>query len=471
MSVYSAPVTITMLLIAGCVCAGEPDLFTAGDREVVATKEQRDANGLKWFMDGNLGVLRAGDHVQLYGANGSQPVRVTGTQQNPLLKVESVSIATRSKHFRYLSGGPVYRDPQSKRIFLFYHAEIHRGTASNFYSIIGLCVQTDDDGLEFTDLGPVFAANTPSERAEGTVEICGAPYVIKDGYFYVYARDELSNGKLKQSNLSVAKARVSDVVRAGLEGKSAEWMKYHNKAFTEPAVGGRSTPLEKHNPQTRWMDVSYNTALEKYIMVVAVNTSPGKVELFLTCSDDGITWAERRKLADEEGESFYPSIVGFGEDPRQTGPEFYIYYTFSRKGEWDRWSDAEIVRRRITVRNDRSDKSITLLLFAAAGLTTFVLGPLFLILSLSIIFKRPVSWRPWFWWTVLALLNIPGITVLAGGTLMLLFPFFEGKNMFIIAPAVVYPGLSIFFVLLYKWRRSKENQDAGVVIEPAAKTQ
>jgi hypothetical protein len=84
-------------------------------------------------------------------------------------------------------------------------------------------------------------------------------------------------------------------------------------------------------------------------MVVAANTPPGKVELFVTWSDAGIVWAGRRKLADEQGESFYPSIVGFGEDPRQTGTHFYVYYTFSEKGGWDRWSDAVIARRKITV--------------------------------------------------------------------------------------------------------------------------
>lgn len=100
-----------------------------------------------------------------------------------LQKVESVTIKTENKHFRYFSGGPLYLDPQSKRIFLFYHAEIHRGTAKNFYSVLGLSVQTDAQGLEFKDLGPVFVANVSNEKAERTVEICGAPYIIKDGYF------------------------------------------------------------------------------------------------------------------------------------------------------------------------------------------------------------------------------------------------------------------------------------------------
>jgi hypothetical protein len=80
------------------------------------------------------------------------------------------------------------------------------------------------------------------------------------------------------------------------------------------------------------MDVSYNTVLRKCIMIVAANTTPCQVALFMTWSDDGITWAERKKIVDENGECFYPSILGFEEDQRQTGTEFYVYYTFSANG-------------------------------------------------------------------------------------------------------------------------------------------
>lgn len=338
-----------LLIAASRTFAADAPVFTVGEMEIVATKKQRETLGLNWFIDGNLGVVKHQNQVQLYGANGSKPVRVTGTLQNLLQKVEQVRITSGNKEFRYLSGGPLFRDPQSRRIFLFYHAEIHRGTEKNFYSVLGLSIQTDEHGLEFMDLGPIFTANVSNEQAQSAVAICGAPYMIKDGCFYLYARDVMAEGSPRHSNLSVARAKVAEVVQAGLEGKNAEWKKYYNNHFSEPGLGGRSSPLEEGNPGTRWMDVSYNTAIEKYIMVVAANTGTDKVELFVTWSDDGIAWAERRKLADEDGESFYPSIVGFEDDPRQSGAEFYVYYTFSAKGGWERWSDAAIARRRITV--------------------------------------------------------------------------------------------------------------------------
>lgn len=340
---------MALLVTTAVGCSTDTPQFMVGEREIVATKPQRDAMGLKWFHDGNLGLVQAGTEVWLYGANGPKPVRVAGTKAEPLQNVRPVTIQTTNQGVQYLAGGPLYRDPESGRIFLFYHAEIHRGTYKDFYSILGLAVQSDADGLKFNDLGPIFTANITNENSKGIVEVCGAPYMLRDGYFYLYSRDVLSGEHSTQINLTVARARVADVVRAGLAGRNTDWKKFYEGAFSEPALGGRSTALEKGNPNVRWMDVSYNTVLQKYIMVIAAHTTPRQVALFVTWSDDGITWAERRKLLDDQGECFYPSILGYGGDQRQTGAEFYVSYTFSAKGGFERYDDAVIARRKITV--------------------------------------------------------------------------------------------------------------------------
>ena len=343
--------TLAMAITASSLASfsDEVPAFTIGDREVVVTKEQRNALGLKWFIDGNGGVLTSGDEVQLYGANGKDPARVTGTQDRLFQKVDPVSISTGNKGFQYLAGGPLFRDPKSWRLLLFYHAEIHRGTAKNFYSVLGLSIQTDEQGLRFKDLGPIFTANIQNDQAKWSIEVGGSPYIIKDGYFYVYALDTMQEGLSHQSHLTVARARVDDVVNASLAGNSTEWMKYYRGTFSEPALGGKSSSLEIGNPRIRWMDICYNEKLNKFVMVVAANTSRQHVELFITCSDDGIHWAERKQLSNDNGEAFYPSFVGFMADPRHTGQEFYIYYTFSAKGGWERWDDAVIARRKITL--------------------------------------------------------------------------------------------------------------------------
>ena len=49
----------------------------------------------------------------------------------------------------------------------------------------------------------------------------------------------------------------------------------------------------------------------------------------------------------DPGEQFYPTIVGMDPNPSQSGASFYVYYTDSILGGWDRWQDARWVRRRI----------------------------------------------------------------------------------------------------------------------------
>ena len=84
-------------------------------------------------------------------------------------------------------------------------------------------------------------------------------------------------------------------------------------------------------------------------MVVAQHIAFDQVDLYLAVSDDGINWSNRILIVDDRGEKFYPSIIGLGDNPRITEEEFYIYYTHSITGHFDRWNDARLIRRRIVL--------------------------------------------------------------------------------------------------------------------------
>jgi len=49
----------------------------------------------------------------------------------------------------------------------------------------------------------------------------------------------------------------------------------------------------------------------------------------------------------DAGAQFYPTIVGMEPISSQSGASFFVYYTDSILGGWDRWQDARWVRRRI----------------------------------------------------------------------------------------------------------------------------
>jgi hypothetical protein len=80
-------------------------------------------------------------------------------------------------------------------------------------------------------------------------------------------------------------------------------------------------------------------------MVMAQNKITGRgTDLYLASSQDGLNWTRRHLLAKGPGESFYPSLV---EAEDEEPGVYYVYYTHSLAGEWDRWSDAALVRRKI----------------------------------------------------------------------------------------------------------------------------
>ena len=317
--------------------------YILGNRERVVSKTQREEASLRWWPDGNIGLAWKNGHRTYYAANGSAPVRTTGPLDDIAQTPTAVTVTDRLEEYPYLAGGPVYRDPGSGRLLLFYHAEIWPGgNAQTFQSALGLAISTDEQELTFRDLGVFLATN----NTDDPVEMCGAPFIVRDGYFYVYFRDSLASGG--ENNLAVARAAVDAVVEAALEGNSVEWKKYYEGSWTEPGLRGLSSPLETGNPQTRWMSVSYNDYADKIVMIVAQNVSGPDVNLFMTWSDDGIQWEPRIQLETGSGESFYPSIVPVGSEPSVSGWLFYVYYTYSEAGSWDRWSDAIVVRRKLT---------------------------------------------------------------------------------------------------------------------------
>jgi hypothetical protein len=323
--------------------------MVVGNKEVIYTAAQRTALGLNYWPDGNLGVIPDGNgSYYFYAANGSVAKRAHGSLTVPGQMGTANCSMTGGETFNYKAGGPIYRDPASGRLLLFYHAEVHPGgDGTKFYSVLGMGI-SEGAWTSFYDCGRTVQANMSQEQADAMgriVEMAGTPYIVKDGYFWVYYRDLLADGS--SVNLCVARALVADVVAAATNHTSAPWQKYYNGAFSEPGLGGLSSPLEAGNPVVRWMDIKWNTYLRKYVMVLA--GAGAYTDLYIMFSDDGLNWSARTQIEVEPGESFYPSLVGTGVDPLELGKSFYVYYTYSVAGGWDRWSDAQLARRLITI--------------------------------------------------------------------------------------------------------------------------
>jgi hypothetical protein len=317
---------------------------TVGSRELIYTTKQRKSKGLSTWPDGNLGVVANGlGGYEFYAANGSKPVKTTGTLTDPGRSKQKVKIENLPKKtFDYVAGGPVYRDPTTGARLMVYHAEKHGRSAKDFYSVLGLAVSTDAAGLTFRDLGTIIEPNLQTGRAE----VGGGSFAVVDDQLHVYYRDSFTTGGT--SEVAVARAPISDLIGNALIGAGTLFNKYYNGDWTQPGRGGLSSPLEIGNPPNSWLSVSNNDYLNELVMVTSQWGSGGG-DLYLATSPDGINWSPRQPIALDAGEQFYPSLIGTGPDPTHTGQSFYVYYTDSQKGAWSRWKDAQLVRREITI--------------------------------------------------------------------------------------------------------------------------
>jgi hypothetical protein len=333
----AATLFAVMLFSAGASAAE----FSIGAAEVVYTKSQRKSGGGSNWPDGSFGVISNGDGTyDFYGANSSKSVLTTGTLTDPGANKQSVTITgVPKKTFSYLAGGPVYEDPYSGARLMIYHAE-DGGKGKSFYSVLGMAISTDPAHKEFRDLGVIIKPNLSS----GSAEVGGGSFAVINGFLNVYYTDYMADGNI--NFVAAARAPMADLMNNAIVGRSTAFTKYYNGAWSQPGLGGRSSYLENGNPGNSWLGVSYNDYLNQLVMVSS-QWSTDEGDLYLTTSSDGVNWAPRTPLAIDPGEQFYPSLIGAGGSV--TGQQFYAYYTDSQKGTWNRWSDAQLRRRAITI--------------------------------------------------------------------------------------------------------------------------
>ena len=277
-----------------------PPTFSVGPHEVIVSQGARYAVGLRFWPDGTMGVLKSGNQYTFFAANGNVSSKTVGTLDNPIATsvMPRIAIQNLKNTYQYAAGGRIYTDAATGMLLMFYHAEKWPdGDSHRFYGSVGMAKSTDD-GNTWVDLGEIIRASVAFGETPFAVPEEGLGFIVMGGYFYVYFHDSVhSNNTIVTNNLAVARARIADVM----------------------------------------------------IVAGSVQTSSGRnTNLYYTYSDDGLVWAPRQQISFDPGETFYPTILGFGSEPNRTDRSFYIYYTYSVIGEFDRWNDAVLARRLIT---------------------------------------------------------------------------------------------------------------------------
>lgn len=168
------------------------------------------------------------------------------------------------------------------------------------------------------------------------MNIQGLPYVVKDGYFYIYYIDSI-DGSAGSIGIGISRASVASVIVAAKTGSLGNglWQKYRNGGFSTPSLGGEPTVID---PSTMWgvthTQAAYSSHTGKYYLPLTQMTWSGAdsfVKLYE--SSDAIHWSLSKVVANEGANSLRPS-AGYqycsvvdrdGQLNAQVGQFFHIY--------------------------------------------------------------------------------------------------------------------------------------------------
>ena len=315
----------------------KPSTIRVGAREVLMDAAERRRQNLTYWPDGNIGWVKRGDTIDTYAANAGKVAKVNHDVKQKSFRVvyAQQAILGLKQNFSYAGGGPVLRQG-GRGLLLVYHAERHPGgDARRFYSSLGLA-RSDDDGANFYDLGEFIRPHVPFNAAEtSAIEVGGGTLIEMGGRYVVFFNDREAPASAGQ---------MTRAATAGSPDQLAAWQKFRDGQFSTPALNGDFSPS---NLTPAWASVARIQGSNQLVMAYARKRGDA-FEIRLASSGDGLDWTDETAVEDGLKEAFYPSIVGFGADEGVVGASFFVYYTGSATGGWQRWQDAALMRRSVT---------------------------------------------------------------------------------------------------------------------------
>jgi hypothetical protein len=328
-------------------------------------------NGFAW-PDTPLGVIKTANGYQFFGSDGGSHSRqmwrgewvgnnksgsvvtTLGTLSDPLgtgnpldvsvLPNPDPAVSSDYPSYGYVGGGPVYQVPAGMtgagNLLVTYHAELPNDA---LYAALGLAASSDN-GIHWTDLGEIIRLNQAYAVGLDGFEIGDGPLVLSpDGkYFYLYFPDWIANGTLHTINasgvstttdVSVARAPVDSVLEAAFGSSrphAVPFEKFYEGSWhLQPAIGGASSDLSPNSAYQGYLDIHYNNAIQRYVMIISNDTMFGYAE-----SVDALHWTSPVLLGTFGPIAAYPTAVGLGDDPHILGNVFYVYFTYLPSEGW-----------------------------------------------------------------------------------------------------------------------------------------
>jgi len=387
---FSSPAASAQTLTQVCqpVVTGPITVASPAQRAEAGAKAQPPINDpynpFAW-PDTPLGIIKTSSGYEFFGSDGGAHYRqmwdghwvgnnksgsvvtTIGTLDNPLGTgaPEDVSVSPNPDlavnpnypSYGYMGGGPVYQVPAGMpgagNLLVTYHAELPNDA---LYAALGLATSSDN-GLHWTDLGEIIRLNQAYAVGLDGFEIGDGPLVLSpDGkYFYLYFPDWIANGTLHTTNadgvstttnVSVARALVSFVLEAAFGSTrphAVPFEKFYEGSWAlQPAICGDSTDLNPKSAYSGYLDIHFNSALQRYVMIISNDTTFAYSE-----SIDALHWTVPVPLGTFGPIAAYPTAVGLGDDPHTLGMSYYVYFTHL-PANGAGWTDGSL--RRLTLK-------------------------------------------------------------------------------------------------------------------------
>jgi hypothetical protein len=368
--------SFAILALAGMslVCGGAsaPELEVGPPVTILSAEDLRQAGLL--FPDGSLGVLRRSDGgYTMFGAGVSvaglgpgpqvvppgtyrfegdldhlRPDRGAGYPKALVVAGARQRSPDGSDFDRdYAGGGPVYTVDGGKALLQIYHGE-HRCASDRglpAWGGLGMAISRDG-GKSFAKLGEIIephiswkafcASGRPGGMwADGTMveaDAEGRPSA-SGGYRYLVFAEH--NDLWGRGELSIARVSKGDFLATIRLGRAPKFLKYYNPSgapgpvgrfFSEPAIGGRSTPVYTVPGFLGEPGVSYLSSGDKFALVYEINLK--RIEF--SASQSLFRWPESSPVVtlspSDSDRLYYPTAVGTGSDPMVLGRQFDVFY-------------------------------------------------------------------------------------------------------------------------------------------------
>lgn len=297
----------------------------------ISSRDFEYANGAKYQPDASISVLNTATLntwiLPMWDKEhgGIAHAKVYGTIDQPIKQV--IWIKKKNELFKNISKEfdgnywIVNTYENEKGILAFIHVENAQGTNIGRIGKSRLALAwSDDNGETFSFLGNIIEPF--GDPAPFNVQ--GIPYIIKDGYFYIYFHDV--------SGLTVARARVEEVVSAARSGTTSKWMKYAGPefGFSSDGRGGKAKRIGidgiSHSDAAC---SSYNNKC--YLLLTRMNYGGGDSWIKLYESNNGVKWNYLQTIMREptnnptEGFQYVTILNKDGSDNSSVGREFIVY--------------------------------------------------------------------------------------------------------------------------------------------------